>query len=219
MGTPRQTVRGGKDWPQVPNTLTLLGSRVERLDQKEGWKDETHQQSTVPKTIHRPKRVYGTLQVDIRPGVPASGEALPVVIPSSARRAKVTPPYAILLHSPLLWREGRLPIPIRRIDELRTNVRVGLDDISLSQTPSDTLCKSSWPVDGKTVGDGEANRLVTREVDKLGSDGDRWRAEPYRATIMKHLGYGIPARREDWVFTVCSLRGDKVVTFPIFRKW
>ena len=79
--------------------------------------------------------------------------------------------------------------------------------------------KSSWPVDGKAVRDGEANRLVTREVDKLGSDGDRWRTEANRATIMKHLGYGIPTRREDGIFAVCALQGNKVVTFPIFRKW
>lgn len=87
-------------------------------------------------------------------------------------------------------------------------MRVDLDDVSLSLAPTLALRKSSWPIDGKVVWNGEGNRLATREVKKLGGDGDGWRAEAYRAAKMEHLDYGISARRKDGIFAVRSLQRD-----------
>jgi hypothetical protein len=38
-------------------------------------------------------------------------------------------------------------------------------------------------------------------------------------SIMEDLDNGISLRRVNWVFTVCSLQGDKLVAFPVFWKW
>lgn len=108
---------------------------------------------------------------------------------------------------------------MRRVEELCTRVRVDFDDVGLSLTPIDTLSKSGWPVNGNTIWGGEGNRLAAREVDKLGGDSDGWCAEAYLATIMGHLDYVILAGRENGVFPVGSLQRDKIVAFPLFRKW
>jgi hypothetical protein len=203
----------------VPDTPSLPGSKAEGVrSRKESRQDETHHQSTLPKAIQAPKRINSTLEVDVRPGIPARGEALPVVIPSSARGTKVPSPYTVLLGPPLLRRQTRLPIPIRRIDELCTSVRVDLDEVGLSLTPTDALLKSSRPIDEKVIWNGKGGYLVTREIEKLGGDSDGGRAEAYWAAKVEHLDYGISARRKDGVFAVRGLQRDQIVGFPIFRK-
>jgi hypothetical protein len=98
-------------------------------------------------------------------------------------------------------------------------VRVDLDDVGSSLTPTDALSKSGWSVNGNIIRGGEGNGLAAREVDKLGGDSDGWCAEAYLATIMGHLNFDIPAGREDGVFPVGSLQRDKIVALPLFRKW
>jgi len=97
-------------------------------------------------------------------------------------------------------------------------VRVDLHDVSLGLTPTDAERERGWPVDVKVWRDAERNCLATRKVDELGGDSDGWRAETYTTTIMVHLRYCIPARREGGVFTMSGLQGDEIITFPLFRE-
>ena len=85
-------------------------------------------------------------------------------------------------------------------------------------TPTDTLGKSGWSVNGNMNWGGEGNRLAAREVDKLGGDSDGWCTEVYLAIIMGHLDNVIPTGREDGVFPVDSLQRDEIIAFPLFRK-
>jgi hypothetical protein len=58
-------------------------------------------------------------------------------------------------------------------------VRVDLDEISLSLTPTDALCESGWPIDEKVGRDLEWSDLATRKENELGGDGDGRCAEAY----------------------------------------
>ena|SRR6266446_3730021 len=94
-------------------------------------------------------------------------------------------------------------------------MRVNLDDVSLSLAPTDALRESSWSIDRKIRRGLERGHLATRNVDELCGDSDGWCAKAYGAIKVQHLCDGIPARREDGVFTVSGLHRDKITGFPL----